>query len=88
MGLMDKAKNALRGRSAMVEKGIDRAASEADKRTKGKYGDKLHSSAEQLKERARKLDEERARGAGPAGPAGTDPAPGSEPPPPGGMPLG
>lgn len=82
MGLLDKAKSALKGRSGMVEKGIDRAVTEADKRTKGKYGDKLRSSAEQIKERARELDDERAPGTatGPAdghGTTGTTGGPGT-----------
>ena len=68
MGLMDKLKQAARGKSAMVEKGIDSAVSQVDKRTKGKYRDKLTKGAEDIKAKARRLDEERAeRGDPPAG---------------------
>ena len=59
MPLMDKIKQAVRGRSAMVEKGIDRAVGEVDKRTKGKYSDKLTDRAQDLKSKARELDDER-----------------------------
>ena len=65
---MDKLKQAARGKSAMVEKGIDSAVSQVDKRTKGKYRDKLTKGADDLKAKARRLDEERAeRGDPPAG---------------------
>ena len=59
MPLMDKIKQAVKGRSQMVEKGIDRAVGEVDKRTKGKYSDTLTTRAQDLKSRARSLDEER-----------------------------
>jgi hypothetical protein len=59
MGLMDKARQAMKGRSQMVEKGIDRAVSEANKRTKGKYGETLTARAQDLKQRARSLDDAR-----------------------------
>ena len=59
MGLMDKAKQAMKGRSEMVEKGIDRAVAEANKRTKGKYGETLTTRAQDLKQRARQLDDQR-----------------------------
>jgi len=81
MGLMDKLKQVAKGRSAMVEKGIDSAVSQVDKRTKGKYRDKLSKGAEDLKEKARRLDEEAAqRGDPPAGggnrpPSGGPPGP-------------
>lgn len=56
MGIMDKVKQAVQGRSGMVEKGIDRAVGQVDKRTKGKYNDKLTKQATGLKARARRLD--------------------------------
>lgn len=60
MGLMDKVKQAAKGKSEMLEKGIDSAVQQVDRRTKGKYSDKLTKGAEDLKEKARRLDEERA----------------------------
>lgn len=62
MGLMDKAKKAVRGRSDRIEKGIDAAAKQVDKRTGGKYADKVAQSASKAKARARELDEKRAGG--------------------------
>ncbi len=59
MALMDKLKQAVKGRSAMVEKGIDRAVTEANKRTNGKYEAKLTKGARDLKARARRLDDDR-----------------------------
>lgn len=62
MGLMDKVKQAMKGRSEAVERGIDAAASAADKRTKGKYREKLQQGATRLKAQSRKLDDERRDG--------------------------
>lgn len=59
MGLMDKVKQAVQGRSEMVEKGIDRAVGEVNKRTRGKYRDTLTQRAGALKDRARQLDDQR-----------------------------
>jgi hypothetical protein len=73
MGLMDKAKAMIKGRSAVVEKGIDSAVTEANKRTGSKYDDKLASGAETLKDQARKLDEDRAPGRPGAGGPPTQP---------------
>lgn len=56
MGIMDKVKQAVKGRSGMVEKGIDRAVGQVDKRTKGKYNNQLTKRATDLKARARRLD--------------------------------
>jgi hypothetical protein len=91
MALLDKVKQAVRGKSAKLEQGIDKAVGEVDKRTKGKYGDKLTKGAEALKSRARDLDEERrggpgsppSEGPGPAGPTsgpGGPSGPGGTPP--------
>lgn len=59
MGLMDKAKQAVKGRSAQLERGVDQAAKMVDKRTGGKYRDKVAKGADQLKSKARTLDEDR-----------------------------
>ena len=83
MGLMDKLKQAAKGRSEMVEKGIDTAVGQVDKRTNGKYRDKLSKGAQSLKTQARRLDEERARRADPPSPEGpVAGGPSGEPPPP------
>lgn len=59
MGLMDKAKQAVKGRSAQIERGVDQAAKMVDKRTGGKYRDKVTKGAEQVKSKARTLDDDR-----------------------------
>ena len=80
MGWLDKVKQAVRGRSGTVEKGIDTAVDQASKVTKGKYDDTLTKGAEGLKEQARKLDDDRAGEA--SDPAGPPPAAPPTPPPP------
>jgi hypothetical protein len=80
MGWLDKVKQAARGRSGMVEKGIDSAVDQVSKVTKGKYDDKLSKGADGLKQQARKLDDARAdEGAGPETPPATPP-PAATPP--------
>jgi hypothetical protein len=73
MALMDKVKQALKGRSSSLEQGIDKAVQQVNARTKGKYGDTLSKGADALKKGTRQLDEERrdrpAGGAGTAGPS-------------------
>jgi hypothetical protein len=61
MGIMDNAKNALRGRSAKVADAVDTAVEKVDQRTKGKYRDKLDSGAGKLKETVTKLDPDAER---------------------------
>jgi hypothetical protein len=73
MALLDKVKQAVRGKSAKLEQGIDKAVGEVDKRTKGKYGDTLTKGAEALKGRARELDDDRRDG--PATPPTGGPGP-------------
>lgn len=73
MGLMDKAKQAVKGRSAQIERGVDQAAKMVDKRTGGKYRDKVAKGAEQVKSKARTLDDDRRDQT-----AGTDSMHGSE----------
>lgn len=69
MGLMDKAKDAIKGRSQMVEKGIDVAADQVNKRSKGKYAQKVNAQASKLKAQARQLDETNNDPTAPDGPA-------------------
>lgn len=56
MGWMDKAKQALKGRSGTIEKGIDTAVDRL-----GTRGKSLRKPAEGLKARVRDLDEDRKR---------------------------
>ena len=83
MGWLDKVKQAAKGRSGMVEKGIDSAVGQVSKVTKGKYDDKLTKGADELKEQARKLDDARAdEGAPPATPPPAATPPTTPPTPP------
>lgn len=59
MGLMDKAKQAVQGRSRKIEEGVDKATREIDRRTGGKYRDKLAKGADTVKSRAREMDDDR-----------------------------
>ena len=54
----DKAEDFAAEHSEQIEKGIDAAAKFADKRTKGKHGDKIQSGAEKAKQLVDKLDDE------------------------------
>ena len=72
MGLMDKAKGAIKGRSSMIEKGIDVAADQVNKRSKGKYASKVNEQASKLKAQARQMDQ----GSSDAGLGGTGTQPG------------
>ena len=54
MALMDTVKQLMKGRSEVVERGIDTAVDRL-----GRYSDSLKKQAETLKERARTLDTER-----------------------------
>lgn len=80
MGIMDKAKDALKGKSDKVAKAVDSAGEQVNKRTKGKYADKISKGSETLKRKAQELDTEH-RGTGAAtGGAPTSPPPSSPPP--------
>lgn len=70
MALMDKVKQAVRGKSAKIEQGIDKAVTEVDKRTQGKYGEKLTKGAETLKSKTRELDDDRRNDPGDPRPGG------------------
>ena len=59
MPFMDKIKQAVKGRSHMLEKGIDTAVAQVNKRTGGKYDTTLTKRAQDLKSRAQRLDDER-----------------------------
>lgn len=61
MPLLDQVKQALKGRSGAIEKGIDTVVGQL-----GKYGETLKAQAEGLKARVRALDED-------AGSPGTSP---------------
>jgi uncharacterized protein YjbJ (UPF0337 family) len=65
MGFLDKLKGSVKSRATeMVDKhgdqiagGLDKAAGVVDKKTKGKYTDKLASSKEKAKDALDKLDD-------------------------------
>lgn len=78
MGIMDKAKGALKGKSDKVAKAVDGAGEQVNKRTKGKYADKISKGSERLKRKAQELDTEH-QGTGTGG-APTSPPPSSPPP--------
>jgi hypothetical protein len=86
MALMDTLKQLMKGRSEVVERGIDTAVAQL-----GRYGDQLKRSAEAAKAQARNLDPERSAPGGtvavpdtptPAGPPPTTATPPPTPPPP------
>lgn len=68
MGFMDKVKGMLGQHSEKVSRGIDKAASMADSKTKGKYSDKIRTGSQKAKEQADKLGREEGGSAG--GPEG------------------
>ena len=49
MTVMDKLKQLLKGHEEQVEKGVDKAAAMADKRTGGKYHRQIDTSRNKLK---------------------------------------
>jgi hypothetical protein len=56
MNIMDNVKKVVRGRSVKVAGAVDTAVDKVDRRTKGKYSDKLHSGAGKVKDTVSKLD--------------------------------
>ncbi|WP_299050109.1 antitoxin [uncultured Nocardioides sp.] len=76
--LRGQAQKAVDQHGDKIAKGLDRAASEADKRTKGKYSDKIAKGRVKAQEQLAKMDDGndgRGPGAaggpgGPTGPAG------------------
>lgn len=60
MGFLDKAKgkltDAVDKHGDTIDKGIDKAASLADKRTGGKHGSKIDSASQKAKDALDKLD--------------------------------
>lgn len=60
MGFLDKAKNKLSGavdkHGDKISDGIDKAASAADKKTKGKHHDKISGATGKAKDALDKLD--------------------------------
>ncbi|UGQ13913.1 antitoxin [Yinghuangia sp. ASG 101] len=83
MGFLDTIKEKLAPHHDKVDKGVDKAADMVEKKTGGKYGDKIDTGAEKAKETLGLSPEEAARGrenppAPGAGPAGE--APPEQPP--------
>ncbi len=60
MSLVDKVKGFLSQHAGQVDKAIDKAGDLADKRTGGKYADKIDKAQEQAKKAAR-ANEDAAR---------------------------
>lgn len=54
MSIMDKLRKQLGQHGDKVDKGVDKAADAADKRTQGKYREHLRSGAEQAKKASRR----------------------------------
>jgi hypothetical protein len=50
MSIMEKIKGMLSKHSDKVERGLDQAAKTADKRTGGKYGERIGTAKEKAKE--------------------------------------
>ena len=57
MGLLDKIKGALQGKSEHVSSGIDKVAGVADDKTGGKHTAKIDDAAEKAKDIVESLDE-------------------------------
>lgn len=57
MGLLDKIKGALQGKSKQMKSGIDKAADVVDDKTGGKHTDKIDGAADKAKDIIDKLDE-------------------------------
>jgi len=57
MGLLDKVKKALHGKSDEVAKGIDKVADVVDDKTKGKHGDTIDDVADKAKDIVDGLDD-------------------------------
>ena len=65
--LRGQAQKAVDQHGDKIAKGLDRAAAEADKRTKGKYSDKIAKGRVKAHEQLAKMDDD---GRGPGGAAG------------------
>lgn len=57
MGLLDSVKKAMRGKSAQIDKGIDKVADVVDDRTKGKHSSKIDGVVDKAKDVVAKLDD-------------------------------
>ena len=57
MGLLDKIKGALQGKSGQVSSGIDKMADVVDDKTGGKHTEKIADAAEKVKDVVDKLAE-------------------------------
>lgn len=56
MGLLDKVKGALQGKSKQLNSGIDKVADVVDDKTGGKHTEKIDDAAEKAKDVVEKLD--------------------------------
>lgn len=64
MGIFDKVKRAVQGRSNQINKAVDSATSQINKRTNNKYADKLAKGSSKVKKTVDDLD----RRSGPSAP--------------------
>lgn len=55
MGFLDKAKQMARKNSSTIDKAVDKAGDLVDKKTNGKYADKIDKAQQAAKKQARKL---------------------------------
>jgi hypothetical protein len=76
MGMMDKVKGLLGQHGEKVTKGIDKAADMADKKTKGKYSDRIKTGSQKAKEQAEKYGREGGGSSGGRGGQGGTEGPG------------
>lgn len=56
MGFLDKAKDALQGKSDQAAKALDKAGDVVDKQTKGKYSDKIDKAVDKAKDAVDDID--------------------------------
>jgi hypothetical protein len=62
MGLLDKAKKLAKDNADKIEKGIDKAASVAEKRTSGKQRSRVRQVADKAKDAVENLADDKKKG--------------------------
>jgi len=69
MGFMDKVKDMLGQHSEKVGQGVDKGAEAVDRKTGGKYTDKIQTGTDKAKERIEGMSDEKREGGGGKGTA-------------------
>ena len=69
MGFLDKVKQAVQGKSGQINKAVDSATRQINKRTNNKWASKLEQGTSKLKQQVTKLD----RRSSPAAPSDAQP---------------